>query len=798
MLDKSSLLFLLIFQFHYFFGQEKVVSGKITNQDNAPIALVNVGIEDLQIGTSSDSSGIFEFRLSANLTGSRSQIILKFSHIQYAAITREVIFNQQTTGLHIVMAEKIKVLEQVEIEGDRMQDMREKVSVFTIEPKDIKTLPTPFGDFNSVLKMLPGVSGNNELSSTYSVRGGSYDENLVYVNDIPIYRPFLVSAGRQEGLSFINTDMVERVEFSAGGWQAKYGDKLSSKLNITYKTPREFATSATVGFLGGSFNIEGASRDKRFNFVAGLRHKNARLLFDNFDTKGEYLPKFTDIQSYIEFIPSKSSNPKTRIGLLNSFARNRYLIVPKNRETEFGAFGVGVLRLFVAFEGVEMLDYDTYQNGIKITHRFNNKFESNLIGSSLVTFERENSDVEGGYRLCDVDNNPGSSAFNQCAFTRGIGTNYNFARNKLEAKVINIINRNKLIWYSDNTLEFGGGYSRQNIKDQLTEFAFIDSSDFIRITKTIQAENELESNQYSGYIQNTSWFKEGTSLTLGVRFNYWDLNNDFIISPRAQYSFKPNWSRDVILKAALGMYRQQPFYRELRDFTGNVNKDLKAQSSLHAILGIDYNFKLWDRDFKFIAESYYKYLYNIIPYDVDNVRLRYYAENNTEAYATGLDLRVSGEFIQGTESWFSLGLLSTKEDVENDGNGFISRPTDQRINLGIVFQDHIPQDPTIRVNLGLFFGSGLPFGPPGDITNRNVFSGEEYRRVDIGFTKVFNLPGSRNNSIKSLWIGFDILNLLGARNAISYIWVSDVSNRQYAVPNTLSARFFNLKLYMKV
>ena len=798
MLNKSVLLFLLICQFHYFFGQEIVISGKITDQDNVPIALVNVGITDLLIGTSSDSLGIFELRLSENLIGLRSQIILRLSHVKYETVIREIIFNQQTTRLHIIMVEKIKVLDQVEIKFDKIDEIREKVSVFTIEPKDIKTLPTPFGDFNSVLKMLPGVSGNNELSSTYSVRGGSYDENLVYVNDIPIYRPFLVSAGRQEGLSFINTDMVESVEFSAGGWQAKYGDKLSSKLNITYKTPQEFAVSATVGFLGGSFSIEGVSRDKRFNFVTGIRHKNARLLFDNFDTKGEYLPKFTDIQSYIEFIPSRNNHPKTRIGLLNSFARNRYLIVPKNRETEFGAFGVGILRLFVAFDGVEMLDYDTYQNGIKITHRFNNKFESNLIASSLVTFERENSDVEGGYRLCDVDNNPGSSTFNQCAFTRGIGTNYNFARNKLEANVINIFNRNKLIWHSNNTLEFGGGYSRQNINDKLTEFAFIDSSDFVTIIETIQAENELKSNQYSGYIQNTSWFKEGTSFTLGVRFNYWDLNNDFIISPRAQYSFKPNWSRDVIFKAALGMYRQQPFYRELRDFSGKVNKDIKAQSSLHAILGMDYNFKLWERDFKFIAESYYKYLYNVIPYDVDNVRLRYYAANNTEAYATGLDLRVSGEFIQGTESWFSLGLLSTKEDVENDGNGFISRPTDQRVNLGIVFQDHIPQDPTIRVNLGLFFGSGLPFGPPGAITNRNVFSGEEYRRVDIGFTKVFNLQDSRNNSFKSLWIGFDILNLLGASNAISYIWISDVLSRQYAVPNTLSARFFNLKIYLKV
>ena len=365
MLNKLSLLFLLICQFHYFLGQEIVISGKITDQGNAPIALVNVGITDLLIGTSSDSSGIFELRLSANLSGSRSQIILRLSHVKYEAVTKAVIFNQQTTGLHIVMVEKIKMLDQVEIEFDKMDEIREKVSVFTIEPKDIKTLPTPFGDFNSVLKMLPGVSGNNELSSTYSVRGGSYDENLVYVNDIPIYRPFLVSAGRQEGLSFVNTDMVESVEFSAGGWQAKYGDKLSSKLNITYKTPQEFAVSATVGFLGGSFNMEGASRDKRFNFVTGIRHKNARLLFDNFDTKGEYLPKFTDIQSYIEFIPSKSNHPKTRIGLLNSFARNRYLIVPKNRETEFGAFGVGVLRLFVAFDGVEMLDYDTYQNGIK-------------------------------------------------------------------------------------------------------------------------------------------------------------------------------------------------------------------------------------------------------------------------------------------------------------------------------------------------------------------------------------------------------------------------------------------------
>ena len=760
-------------------AQDQVLTGKVQTSAGTAIEGANVVIQGTSLGTVTDAQGKYELTIVGNYP-----VVVLISHIGYVA--REFTINNAGQVLEVILYESTEVLQTIEIEGE--QNDRDQVSLTKIDPKSVEALPSPFGDFTQILATLPGVVSNNELSSTYSVRGGSFDENLVYVNNIPIYRPFLISNGQQEGLSFINPNLVGSIDFSAGGWQPKYGDKLSSVLNVRYKTPRKLAGSAMIGLLGGTAHVE-ASKG-RVSGVLGVRHKSAEYLLNTLETEGEYLPRFTDVQSYINIDLGRELG-RTQLGVLTSYARNRYFVEPANRETDFGTFNQS-LRLFVAFEGQEILEYDTYQGGINLSHKISDKLSTEFIASAVHTAEREFTDVEGGYRLCDVDNNLGSSTFNDCVFIRGIGTNYDFGRNTLEARIFNLESRNILVADSKTTVEYGVGYTRELIDDALAEYDFTDSADFVIDINALTAENEISSHRYHGYGQVTRDISDQVTSTLGVRMNYWSFNEEFIISPRWQVSYRPDWVRDIVFTGAVGFYAQPPFYRELRDFEGDLNEEIKAQQSMHFIAGLDYNFRWWNRNFKFISEVYYKELWNVIPYDIDNVRVRYYANNDAEAFATGIDLRLSGEFIEDTQSWFSLGILNTQENVEGDGNGYIRRPTDQRVNLAIFFQDHFPNDPTIRVNLGVLYGSGLPFGPPNSLRNRNRFVGGDYRRVDVGFTKLFYLNKELDER-RQVLLTAEVLNLLGASNPISFTWISDVNNQQFAVPNSLSARFLNVR-----
>ena len=385
----------------------------------------------------------------------------------------------------------------------------------------------------------------------------------------------------------------------------------------------------------------------------------------------------------------------------------------------------------------------------------------------------------------------GAATFDECVALRGIGTNYVSGRNSLDAIVFNGEIRTEHALNQNNLFEWGLGYSYQDIKDEIREFGFIDSAQFVSIEGVIQSEIDLTTSQVTGYLQNTTQIDNRHTFHYGVRLNYWDFSQQLLISPRLQYSYRPGWRKDIVFRAAVGLYSQPPFYRELRDRQGNINPEVKAQSSVHAIAGVDYQFTIWHRPFKFTSEIYYKHLYNVNPYDVNNVRIRYHAHNDARAYAYGLDFRVNGEFIKGTESWFSLSLLNTQENLENDQQGFIRRPSDQGVTVGIFFEDHFPNDPSLRMFLGLFYGSGLPFGPPNNDEYRNFYSGEAYQRVDIGFSKMILF---QKGFLKSLWLSAEILNLLGAENTISYIWIKDFGNRQYAIPNSLSARFLNLKV----
>lgn len=791
-------------------AQQGTIKGTVRGTDSKVLELATVGIKGTTLGTQTNAAGEFILAVPAG-----KEIELAVRYLGFKELTRKVeVAPGQTITINLTLEADPKQLNTVNIQGKRQGDTREQASTTTLDPRLTKNLPSAYGDFNKILVTLPGVSSNNELSSTYSVRGGNYDENLVYVNGIEIYRPFLVSNAQQEGLSFVNPDLVGNIEFSSGGWQPKYGDKLSSVLNIAYKKPTEFAATITGGLTGGAIHLENATKNKKIAYLLGVRHKNGQYLLQGLQTDGEYKPKFSDAQAYVSIDLSKGAEPtgKTTIGLLTSIAQNDYLVIPESRVTTFGTRQVP-LRLFVGFDGREKMTYTTYQAGVNLAHQFTSNYTSELILSGVESREREFRDVEAGYRICEMDN---TGNFEECQMVLGVGSEFNHARNALLARILTAESRNT--WQIDNrnALEFGLKVGSEKIEDKLDEYGFEDSSDFVLPTYLLQSDLNLNTLRYNAYLQHSIDLDSLKTLTYGVRASYWDLNNELLLSPRVQYSFIIKRNPDLSLKAALGVYFQPPFYRELRDFEGNLNLDLKAQRSVHAILGSDYLFKAWTRDFKLTTELYYKHLTNVVPYDIDNVRLRYYAKNNAKAYAAGLDVRVNGEFIKGAESWLSLGLMTTREDIQGDSvnvygadgkvtgraeQGYIRRPSDQLVNVGVFFQDHLPDNPTIRMYLNLVYGSGLPFGPPRQPEFRTAFRGKSYKRIDLGFSKVLilesDLVQKNRFSLESLWIGLEVLNIIDANNRVSYTYVSDMNDITYAVPNYLTGRRLNLRFVAK-
>ena len=767
------------------FAQGGIIEGTIFDEANDPVPGVNVIVKsDSTKGTISNTEGYFILELDEGTYD------LIFSHVQYG---RHELSNIPTgvSDFKVTLKLQSRVLDDVEVEGNKERDAIDPAT--RIDSRSARNLPSAFGDFNKVLLTLPGVAGNNELSSAYNVRGGNFDENLVYVNDIPVYRPFLSNAGRQEGLSFINPDLVKDINFYAGGWESKYGDKLSSSLNIDYKEPDYLEGNITFGLLGGSAYLGNRVNDD-VQYLFGARHSDSQYLLNTLETDGQYLPSYTDVQGFLTFDLSRAGQQvnKTKLNWLFSYGRNRYLTLPESQTTEFGSVSQN-LRIETAFEGREELDYDTYQTGINLSHRWSDKFLSRWIASGVYTSERENYTVEGAYRICDVDNNPGSNNFNECVVVRGIGTNYTSGRNRLKATLFNAEWRNELLLSNWSILEAGFGYSRNQINDALNEYAFLDSAGFSNLNESTFNKLDLTTNTFTGYLQSTIFTKDSMhAVNLGARVNYLDYNEQLLVSPRLIYRFKPKWERETSFRFSAGQYNQPPFYRELRDRQGNIRDDVKAQKSLHFIGAMERVLIWWDRPFLFSVEGYYKTLYDVIPYDIDNVRLRYFANNNADARAYGMDFRINGEFIRGTQSWFSLGFLKTQEDIAEDDKGFIRRPTDQNINLAFYFEDHLPNDPSLRVYVNTVFGSGYPLGPPNNINARNIFSGDEYYRVDIGVSKSFEIR--KHNYLKMIWLRLEMLNALGADNTLSYSWIQEITGSQLAIPNSLSARFLNLKL----
>ena len=811
---------IVILSFPAFSQNQAVVYGKVTDDKGTPLELVNVAISGLPGGAVTDSKGRFELKIPAE-----RDVYIAFSYMGYEKKVKQV---RAGKGERKELNMSIKQ-NMTEIQGVAVEDKRVRTSnIIRIDPKIADMLPMS-NSINALIKIQPGVSSTNELSSQYRVRGGNFDENLVYVNDIEIYRPLLIRSGQQEGLSFVNPDMTSSVLFSAGGFDAKYGDKMSSVLDIRYKKPSKFGGSFSLGLLGTSLEFEGATKDKKFTYLIGGRYKSTKYLLNTLQTEGDYKPSFIDVQALLTYKITK----KLELSILGNFANNKYNLVPTSRETDFGTVQ-NVKRLKIYFEGQEADHYINYLGGATLSYRPDNESVYKLIFSGVSSNENENYDLLGQYWIGQVENNPGSENYGDVVQTQGVGSYMEHARNSLDSRIFNVAHRGS-IEKGQNLIQWGVKYQHEWITDAMNEWVMIDSAgytlprppDSVGYTDpSIQPDYpfvmnyfgrtnaDIASNRYTGFIQDIWSLPEGKpdfTFTLGVRANYWDYNDQLVVSPRARISYKPDWEKDFLFRLSAGWYYQPPFYRELRDLTGTIHPDVKAQRSIQVVLGSDWNFKAWDRPFKFVTEVYYKKLDFLNPYIVDNVRIRYLANNNAFGYATGIDMKINGEFVKGIDSWASLSVMQTKEkivyydDMGNvtDTTAYIPRPTDQRVMFSMFFQDYLPMNPTYKMSLTLSFGTGLPFGPPQAPKEKHTLRMNPYRRVDVGFSK--ELIGgytrfSKKNPLrafKAMWISVEILNILSVANTVSYIWVTDVFGRQYAVPNYLTMRQLNVKLVAK-
>ena len=806
-----SAFFLLILQNTLFAQNTAIISGNIKDENNNPLELVNISVSETGIITTSNREGNFKLIIPSN-----KNLTLVITYIGFATIKIPVNLQPgEKQEINKIMNHTASELPNIEI----TDKSRESPSFIQIDPKNIAQVPSISGGVEALLKTL-GASSNNELSSQYSVRGGNFDENLVYVNDIEIYRPFLVRSGQQEGLSFVNSDLISNIQFSAGGFESQYGDKMSSVLDIKYKKPKEFAGSVTGSLLGGSAHLEYGSDSSKLSCIIGIRQKSNQYILNSLDTKGDYKPSFTDLQAFVNYDITK----KWSISFLGNYSINKYLMIPTTRQTKFGTIS-DAMELTVYFDGQELDSYNTTQGAIYSTWKPNNKLELKLIASAFSTRENEAYDIQGQYWLDLVDNTLGDKQFGQKVLNLGVGTYLDHARDQLTATVASLEHRGSFK-ISKHVIQWGLKYNKEIISYKMNEWKMVDSADFtmphpadninytnasqrpnnpLLLQETAIAKNSLNSNRFSGFIQDNIRLNRKTTLNAGIRGNYWDVNNQFLLSPRAILIYKPDWKRDFRFRFSAGYYNQPPFFRELIDLSGNMNKNLKAQTSIHFVAGSERNFKAWDRPFKFTSEIYYKYLDNLVPYEVDNVRLRYFANNNAQGYATGIDFRVNGEFVKDAESWASLSFMKTEEkiiDSTGHTSGYIPRPTDQRVNFSIFFQDFLPNNPTYKMHMTLVFGTGLPFGPPNHDLYQATLRMPPYRRVDIGFSKLIKSEKSKMSvhnplhHFKTIWISLEVFNLLQINNTISYIWIQDVSNKYYAVPNYLTPRQLNLKLHV--
>ena len=799
-------------------GQSATLRGIVLNELNEPLEGVNVVSENN--GTTTNINGFYILKIPAN-----TDVKIRFSHINYKYLEAPFnLKNGEELEFNPVLKSNYEQIETVVITGTKRKELE---GVTSISSQIIRTIKGAQPGVENLLKTLPGVNISNELSTQYSVRGGNFDENLVYVNEIEVYRPFLVRSGQQEGLSFVNSDMVQNLDFTAGGFQAKYGDKLSSVLDITYKTPIKFGIQADLSLLGGSLTAESVSKDSKFSALLGLRYRDNSLLVESKETETNFTPKFADIQTYLTY----KFSDKFHLSFLGNLAINDYDYKPRTRQTNFGTLQ-DPLALLVFYEGQENDKYNTYFGAFKGSYFANENLTLKLIASTFHTTEQEYFDILAQYRLGEVNSNIGDESIGEVEFSEGIGSQINHARNDLDALITNIEHKGYLK-SEENNFEWSVKYTHEDIRDRIVEWEVIDSAGFsinppnidsfndqpytayegpLAPYKNIRATNSTQINRVQAYGQwnRRSMLGDHEVYTnVGVRYHAWTVQGDGIkkttqsvFSPRIQLAIKPDWDKDMLFRLSGGLYYQPPFYRELRDSDGIVNSDVKAQQSFHLVLANDYSFQMWDRPFKLISEAYYKKLSDVNPYTVENVRIRYDASNIAKAYAYGLDLRLNGEFVPGTESWFSFGYLKTEENINNQG--YIARPTDQRLKFGILFQDYVPKLPKMKMYLNLVYNTGVPGGSPSYASPYNYQSRlPDYKRADVGMSYVIvDAKDSNKNGwrkpFEELSIGLEIFNMFDVQNSITNTWVRDVySKRQYSIPNYLTPRVFNVRLGMR-
>lgn len=814
---KKILLFLFLIPSALLAQKTTLLKGIVKNSNKEVIEKVSIKYGN--VGTTSDSKGKYALRIPLN-----KKITVTFSHVSYNTLQKNIyVTNRNSIRFSPTLQTKTENLKEITVKDIR----KESSGVTKISINKVKNTVGPNAGVENVLMTLPGVNNNNELSTQYNVRGGNFDENLVYVNGIQVYRPFLVRSGQQEGLSFINPNMVQNIDFSAGGFQAKYGDRLSSVLDITYRKPKEQSIAIDASLLGASATFEGLFLNNKLSAISSIRYRDNSLFVNSKQIETNFRPRFTDLQTFLSY----KLSDKIHFNFLSNFSLNNYNYQPLTRRTRFGTVA-DPLELTVFYSGEEKNNYLTLFGAFSTEYKLNENLKFTATASRYNTQEEEYFDILAQYRLGEVDSNIGSEGFGDVQFSQGIGSQLNHARNDLDALITNLELKGSFKKASTQ-VDFGVKFQQENIKDRIREWEVIDSLGFsirppfhssnnqpyepfegeLTPFQNIRKDNTVEITRITSFAQfnqRSFWKDHEVFYNLGIRAHSWLVNGNgttstrkVIISPRGQFAIKPDWEKDMLFRISGGLYAQPPSYRELRDFNGAVSIDVKAQKSYHLVTGMDYSFNLWNRPFKLTSEAYYKNLSDVNSYTVDNVRIRYRADNVTKAYAYGFDFRLNGEFVPGSESWVSLGYLKTEENIDN--NGYISRPSDQRIKFGILFQDYVPNLPNLKAYLNLVYNSGVPGGAP---SYANPYNFQErlrdYRRADLGVSYIFV---DTNKKIKNGWLsnfkelsaGLELFNIFDIQNAITNTWVRDVYTKtQFGIPNFMTGRVLNFKIAMKL
>ena len=768
-------------------AQEFTLTGRVVDTNDSPIELASVSCLGQGKATMTDLKGHFSITLH-----SADSVAVKFSMIGYKSKTRILRRPRGKQTLRITLFPMDALSEVIVTEKRRQTTATEQIDV-----KNLKNNSSASGNaVEELIQQQAGVSTHNELSSQYNVRGGSFDENSVYINNVEIYRPLLIRSGQQEGLSIINPDMVESIGFSSGGFEAKYGDKMSSALDITYRRPTRSELSASMSLLGGT--AFAAVGNKRLSMSHAVRYKTNRYLLGSLETKGEYRPNYLDYQTFISYRPDSLWS----IDFLGNISENHYNFRPSDRETSFGTME-DVKSFKVYFDGQEKDVFRTFFGSLSISRLFGAKHQTkvSLLGSAFYSKEQERYDIQGQYWLDDT----------QTSENLGVGTYMEHARNYLTSKVASV---KLMVNHKARKHDIEGALTMkfEDIKEKASEYEMRDSSGYsiphnpnrLDLIYTLRSENHINSNRIEGYLQDTYRFashgerQSFFTLNYGVRFNHWSFSKETTVSPRVSIAMVPSFNNDITFRFSTGLYYQAPFFKEIRDTVTTdgvtraiLNNKIKSQQSIHFVGAFDYRFKMKDRPYKFSAEAYYKLMHNLIPYNVNNVKITYYGGNQCDGYATGIDLKLYGEFVPGTDSWVTLSLMSTKQKMNGK---WVPMPTDQRYAVNVHFTDYFPGTEKWKMTLRLAIADGLPFGAPHSGLEHQNFRAPAYKRADIGMSYRLYERGSRKSAIKNAWLGIDCLNLFGINNVNSYYWVTDVTNQQYAVPNYLTGRQVNVKL----